>query len=161
MALPTGCIARWACLTAVGVTSNVTFTATGNGNNILVGGSGINTLTATGSGNNILIGDHGTSTIVGGTGYNLLIGGYTAYDGVYADLQSILSIWKTVTSTLTYSQAIAKLTASTYAYPLTPANVHGNASDIIEAGTHLLDWYFVALASEITGKNSGETITQC
>jgi hypothetical protein len=24
---------------------------------------------------------------------NLLIGGYTAYDGVYADLESILSVW--------------------------------------------------------------------
>jgi hypothetical protein len=79
-------------LTAVGVTTNVAFTAKGNGNNILVGGSGINTLTASGSGNNILIGDRGTSTISGGTGYNLLIGGYTAYDAVYADLQSILGI---------------------------------------------------------------------
>jgi hypothetical protein len=148
-------------LTAVGVTTSVTFTATGNDNNILVGGSGNNTLTASGSGNNIIIGGHGTSTISGGTGYNLLIGGYTDYDAVYADLQSILGIWKTVNSALTYSQAIGKLTASTYAYPLTAVSVHGNASDLIQAGTHLLDWYFASLASEITGENSGETITPC
>jgi Ca2+-binding RTX toxin-like protein len=41
----------------------------------MVGGSRSNTLTASGSGDNILIGDQGGSTINGGTGYNLLIGG--------------------------------------------------------------------------------------
>jgi hypothetical protein len=66
-----------------------------------------------------------------------------------------------VNSATTYSQAIAKLTASSYAYPLTAASVHGNASDLLEAGTHALDWYFAALASEITGEKSGETVTPC
>jgi Ca2+-binding RTX toxin-like protein len=148
-------------LTAVGVSSSVTFTATGNGNNILVGGSGNNLLTATGSGNNIIIGGQGTATINGGTGYNLLIGGYTAYDTVYADLESILNIWKTVSSARTYAKAITSLTASSYAYALTAARVHGNASDTINAWTHALDWYFAALTSEITGENTGETITLC
>ncbi len=103
-------------LAAVGVTTNVTFTATGNGNNILVGGSGSNTLTVSGSGNNIVIGDRGATTLSGGTGYNLLIGGYTAYDAAYADLESILGIWKTVSSATRYATAISKLTASSYAY---------------------------------------------
>ena len=82
-------------LTAVGDSSSVTFSVTGNGNNILVGGSGTNTLTVNGTGNNIVIGGQGVSTLNGGTGYNLLIGGDTAYDAVFADLQSILNIWKT------------------------------------------------------------------
>ena len=148
-------------LTAVGASMSVTFTATGSGSNILVGGSGNNALTASGSGDNILIGDQGTSTLSGGTGYNLLIGGSTAYDAVYADLQSIMSIWKTVTSATKYAQAISKLTASSYAYSLSAATVHGDANDTINAGTHALDWYFVSLASEITGENGGETVTVC
>jgi len=148
-------------LTAVGVTTGVTFTATGKGNNILVGGSGNNTLTVSGSGNNIVIGDQGASTLSGGTGYNLLIGGYTAYDSVYADLESILGIWKTVSSAAKYAQAISKLTALSYAYSLSSATVHSNASDTISAGTHTLDWYFAAMASEITGVNAGETVTLC
>ncbi len=148
-------------LTAVGLISSVSFTATGNGNNILVGGSGTNTLTAIGSGNNILIGDQGTSTINGGSGYNLLIGGYTAYDLLYADLEAILGIWMTVNSAKTYSKVIASLTASSYAYSLTAVTVHSKAGDAINAdgnpdGTHILDWYFAASASEITGENTGE-----
>jgi Ca2+-binding RTX toxin-like protein len=146
-------------LTAVGVTTGVTFTATGNGNNILVGGSGSNSLSASGSGNNILIGDQGTATLNGGTGYNLLIGGASAYDAVYADLEAILSIWKTVSSTAKYTSAIAKLTAASYAFALTAAKVIGNAGDTLNAGTHALDWYFVASASEITGEKAGETVT--
>jgi hypothetical protein len=148
-------------LTAVGLTTSVTFTATGTGNNILVGGAGSNTLTASGSGNNIVIGGKGTSAINGGTGYNLLVGGYTAYDIVSADLQSILGIWKTVNSATTYSKAIARLTLATYAYALTAASVHGNAGDTINAGTHLLDWYFATALGEITGETAGETVTLC
>jgi acrosin len=148
-------------LTAVGASISVTFTATGNGNNILVGGSGNNTLSANGPGDNIVIGGHGTSTINAGTGYNLLIGGYTAYDAVYADLQSIMSIWKTVSSAKTYAKAITNLTAASYAYSLSAATVHGNAGDTISTGTHALDWYFVAAASEITGENAGESVTVC
>ena len=148
-------------LTAVGVTTSISFTATGNGDNILVGGSGSNALTASGSGDNIIIGGIGISSIVGGTGYNLLIGGSTAYDAVYADLEAILTVWKTITSTTRYAQVITDLTASSYAYSLTSATVQGNPSDTITAGTHKLDWYFAASSNEITGKNSGETVTPC
>ena len=148
-------------LTAAGVTGNVSFTATGNGSNIMVGGAGSNTLTANGSGNNILIGGQGTAVLNGGTGYNLLIGGTTAYDAVLGDLEAILAIWKTVKNSSTYSAAIAKLMSSTTAFPLTSATVHGNNTDTINARTHALDWYFAALASEIVGAKSGETDTQC
>jgi autotransporter-associated beta strand protein len=148
-------------VSAVGASTAVSFTAKGNGNNILVGGSGTNTLTVTGSGNNVVIGDKGVSAINGGTGYNLLIGGYTAYDAVLSDLQSILGIWATVNSSGSYSSAISSLMAKSYAYSLTSATVHGNASDAIVAGTHALDWYFAALASEITGETSGEVDTPC
>jgi Bacterial Ig-like domain (group 3)/Right handed beta helix region len=146
-------------LTAVGVSTSVTFIATGNGNNILVGGSASNTLTASGSGHNIVIGGQGTSTINGGTGYNLLIGGYTSYDAVYADLESILSIWESVTSTTKYAQAISELTASSYAYSLSTTSVYGNSGDTINAGTHALDWYFTVSSSEITGEKTGETVS--
>jgi autotransporter-associated beta strand protein len=148
-------------LTAVGVSSAVQFTATGNGNNILVGGSGRNTLTASGSGNNIIIGGTGASTISGGTGYNLLVGGSAAFDSVLAKLESILGNWKTVNSASTYGSVITKLTAASSAVVLSPATVHGNKNDVVRAGTHALDWYFVALASEIAGKKSGEKVTLC
>jgi autotransporter-associated beta strand protein len=148
-------------LSAAGASTAVTFTVEGNGNNIVVGGSGTNTLTVSGSGNNVVIGDQGASTLNGGTGYNLLIGGATAYDAVLADLESILGIWETVNGVGTYSAAISKLMAKSYAYALSSATVHGDASDTIVAGTHNLDWYFTALASEITGETPGETDTPC
>jgi hypothetical protein len=148
-------------LTAVGVTASVSFTALGNGNNILVGGSGANTLTANGSGNNLIIADQGTSLLRGGTGYNLLIGGTTAYDAVFSDLESILQIWETVNSAGTYATAISKLTAASYAYVLSSATVHGNATDALQARAHALDWYFAAQPSEIVGKKPGETDTPC
>jgi adhesin/invasin len=148
-------------LTAVGATTDIAFTVTSNGNNILVGGSGSNTLTAAGSGNNIIVGGDGTATISGGTGYDLLIGGTTDYDAVSADLKNILGIWKTVKSATLYTQAISRLTSPTSATSLTATTVHSNASDTITAGTQLLDWYFVASQSEITGEKSGETVTLC
>jgi hypothetical protein len=148
-------------LTAVGVATSISFKATGNGNNILVGGSGNNSLTAIGTGDNIIIGDHGTSIISGGPGYNLLIGAYTAYDAVYAELESILSLWKKVNSASTYSKAISNLTASSYVYSLTIATVNSIASDTIIAGTHIMDWYFTAASNDIAGENPGETVTLC
>jgi PKD domain len=144
-------------LTAAGLANNVTFVASGNGNNILVGGAGSNTLTASGTGNNILIGGHGAATINGGTGYNLLIGGFTAYDAIFADLEYILGVWKTVNSAKTYAKAISSLTAASFPFALTSGTVHSVASDQINAGVHLLDWYFAAQASEISGENAGET----
>ena len=148
-------------LTAVGSSSSVSLTANGNGNNIIVGGSGSSTLTATGSGNNIIIGDQGTSVINGGTGYNLLIGGTTAYDAVLADLQAILGIWQSVNSSSTFKSTIARLMSTTAAFPLNATTVHGNNTDIINAKKHVLDWYFASLASEIIGSNSGDIDTQC
>jgi hypothetical protein len=147
-------------LTAVGVASSITFTAAGNGNNILVGGSGTNTLTVSGSGDNIVIGDHGNSAIDGGTGYNLLIGGYTDYDGNNANLEGIQSIWDTVKSTATFTTAVNNLkTSATYA--LTAATVFSNSNDTITVGTHKLDWYFAKAVSEIGGEESGDVTTLC
>jgi hypothetical protein len=148
-------------LTAAGVGTAVSMTVTGNGANILVGGAGSNVLTASGSGDNIIIGGQGTSTINGGTGYNLLIAGSTAYDDTSANLASVLATWKTATSAATYAKAISKLMSASNPVVLSPATVHGNASDTINAGTHALDWYFVVSASEITGQNAGETVTLC
>ena len=96
-------------LTAVGVTTIVSFTATGNGNNILVGGSGTNTLTASGSGDNIVIGDQGASTLNGGTRVQPFDWGDSpANDGVFAALESILGIWKTVNSVYDLHQGYFK-----------------------------------------------------
>jgi hypothetical protein len=148
-------------LSALGASFAIGFRVMGNGDNILVGGSGQNTLNVTGSGNNVVIGGIGASTLEGGTGDNLLIGGNTAYDAVLTDLQSILSIWEAAKDAGTYSAAIAALMAKSYAYVLGPATVHGNSSDTIAAGTHGLDWYFAALAREITGETSGEVDTSC
>jgi Ca2+-binding RTX toxin-like protein len=148
-------------LTAVGASFDVSFSASGSGNNIMVGGSGVNTLIASGTGNNIVIGGRGASTIYGGSGYNLLVGGYTDFDAASADLQVIGNVWKTVNSATKYAKAVSQLSTLSYAYSLTAATVHGNAGDSIHAGTHALDWYFAALAGALDGDNAGETHMWC
>jgi hypothetical protein len=60
-----------------------------------------------------------------------------------------------------HHQGFRNLTASSYAYALTAASVTGNAGDTINAGTHVLDWYFAAVVNEITGENTGDTFTLC
>jgi hypothetical protein len=148
-------------VTALGVMGNVALPATGNGNNILIGGSGLYDLTAIGSGNNILVGGSGVAVLNGGSGFNLLIGGSTAYDSVFADWQPIMTTWKTVNNAKSFNKAIASLTAASNPLALTPAVIHGNAADTINAGTHALDWYFAAVADEVSGEISGDLLSLC
>jgi len=79
-----------------GSASGSTLSATGSGNDVLIGGSGKDKLTDTGSGSNILIGGPGADTITG-NGNDILIGGTTSYDrntGVnIAALDAILAEW--------------------------------------------------------------------
>ena len=148
-------------VTAVGVFANVALTAAGNGNNILIGGSGANVLSALGTGNNILVGGQGAAVLSGGSGYNLMIGGWTAYDAVFTDWESIMNTWKSVSSVKSFNKAVSSLSASSAPLALTAATVHGNAADQLNAGVHALDWYFAALANEIDGTNSGDALQLC
>ncbi len=87
-----------------------TLTATGSGNDILIGEAGETTLTDTGSGRNILIGGGaGGDSFVGG-GNDILVSGTTQYDSNtgtnLAALDAILAEW---TSSATYSTRINKI----------------------------------------------------
>ncbi len=79
-----------------GSASGSTLSATGSGNDVLIGGAGKNTLTDTGTGSNILIGGPGADTITG-NGNDILISGTTNYDSNtsanIAALDAILAEW--------------------------------------------------------------------
>jgi len=79
-----------------GSANGSTLSATGSGNNILIGGSGKDTLTDTGTGYNILIGGAGVDTLTG-NGSDILISGTTNYDSNtsanIAALDAVLAEW--------------------------------------------------------------------
>lgn len=86
-----------------------TLSATGTGNDVLIGGSGKTTLTDSGTGSNILIGGPGVDTLTG-NGNDILITGTTSYDSDrsanIAALDAILAEWSSSDS---YSLRISKI----------------------------------------------------
>ena len=92
-----------------GTANGSTLSATGSGNDVLIGGSGKNTLSDTGTGYNILIGGAGVDTITG-NGNDILISGTTNYDSNtsanIAALDAILAEWSSSDS---YSLRISKI----------------------------------------------------
>ena len=86
-----------------------TLSATGSGDDVLIGGSSKDTLTDTGTGYNILIGGPGVDTITG-NGNDILISGTTSYDSNtsanIAALDAILAEWSSNDS---YSMRISKI----------------------------------------------------
>ncbi len=92
-----------------GSANGSTLSATGSGNDALIGGSGKDTLTDTGTGYNILIGGPGVDTITG-NGNDILISGTTNYDSntsaSIAALDAILAEWSSSDS---YSLRISKI----------------------------------------------------
>ena len=79
-----------------GSANGSTLSATGSGNDVLIGGAGKDTLTDTGTGHNILIGGAGVDTLTG-NGNDILISGTTNYDSNtsanIAALDAILAEW--------------------------------------------------------------------
>ena len=92
-----------------GSANGSTLSATGSGNDALIGGAGKDTLTDTGTGYNILIGGPGVDTITG-NGNDILIGGTTNYDSNtsanIAALDAILAEWS---SSDAYSLRISRI----------------------------------------------------
>lgn len=99
------------------------------------------------------MGGVGQATLNGGTGYDILCGCYTSNEDIYAQMEAGLSIWETVTSTTLYDTVVAELSSAA------AGELYCNAGDVLNAGTHQLDWYSADMASEITGEHGGEIVT--
>jgi PKD repeat protein len=78
----------------------------GGGNDVLLGGTGDDLLLG-GQGRDILVGGRGADRIVGESNDDILISGFTAYDGDRAALATLLGVW--VDPQLTYQQRVASL----------------------------------------------------
>ena len=90
------------------VTGNATIGTTingGNGNNILIGGTGNDTLTA-GTGRSILIGGLGVDTLQGGSADDILIGGTLSLS---SNLTALIAIQKEWVSTDSYAVRVGNL----------------------------------------------------
>ena len=133
--------------------------------NILVGGTGANTIMG-GSGRSLLIGDKGTANIVGGSGGSasggdILIGGYTIYDGAsnanFKALMAILAEWQ---STDAYNVRFTDIDTGAIAggYKLNDGTTvfSDSAKDTLTAATlgtstPAVDWFFVSSTDTFLG----------
>jgi hypothetical protein len=143
-----------------------TFTsATGSGNDMLIGGSGKQTLTDTGTGHNILNGGPGVDTLTG-KGNDILISGTTNYDSNtsanIAALDAILAEWS---SSDLYSTRISKIMSGvgpgfTDALNSSTCQSDGVANTVSDgASTTQNNWFIVNSKDKVTKKgNETETI---
>ncbi len=137
------------------------------GGDILVGDGNSNALTEH-AGNNLVIGGGGGDTLTAGNGGDILIAGTTAYDLNGAALFALLVAWDN--PALSYSTRVAELmTGVTYkgAGGLQTAELVAGTTVTQTAGSDPstlvggsgLDWFFVAAADAIKGKQTGEIIS--
>ncbi len=145
-------------------TNGSTLSATGSGNDVLIGGSGKQTLTDTGTGYNILIGGPGVDTITG-NGNDILISGTTSYDSNtsanIAALDAILAEWSSSDS---YSLRISKIMSGvgpgfTDALNSSTCQSDGVANTVSDgASTTQNNWFIVNSKDKVT-KQGNETET--
>jgi hypothetical protein len=141
-----------------------TLSATGSGNDVLIGGSGKNTLSDTGTGYNILIGGAGVDTVTG-NGNDILISGTTNYDSNMsaniAALDAILAEWSSSDS---YSLRISKIMSGVGAGGSDALNSSTCQSDGVAntvsdgTGSTQNNWFIVNTKDKVT-KQSNETET--
>jgi len=142
-----------------------TLSATGSGNDVLIGGSGKDTLTDTRTGHNILIGGPGVDTLTG-NGKDILISGTTNYgsntSANIAALDAILAEWSSSDS---YSQRISKIMSGvgpgfTDALNSSTCQSDGVANTVSDgASTTQNNWFIVNSKDKVTKKgNETETI---
>ena len=148
-----------------GSTNGSTLSATGSGNDVLIGGSGKDTLSDTGTGFDILIGGGGGDTLTG-NGNDILISGTTSYDSNtsanIAALDAILAEWSSSDS---YPTRITKITngitvgSSTVALNATTCQSDGVANTLSDgSGPTPNNWFIVNTKDKVT-KQAGETET--
>jgi hypothetical protein len=134
-------------------------TLTGNSaGNILIGGLGSDTITG-GSGPSILIGGKGSGPVKGGSG-DIVIGGFTIYDGSSTAndlaLEAILGEWQSADS---YTTRIAKIKAGINGAKLvfgTTVLDDGQADRL--TGGPGLNWFFKGAKDRITNLKPGEQV---
>ena len=141
-----------------------TLSATGSGNNVLIGGSGKNTLTDTSSGDNILIGGAGADSITG-NGNDILISGTTSYDSNtsanIAALDAILAEWS---SSDPYSLRISKImsgvgSGGTDALNSSTCQSDGVTNTVSDGPSGAQNNWFIVNSKDKVTKQSNETET--
>ncbi len=148
-----------------GSTNGSTLSATGSGNDVLIGGPGKNTLSDTGTGFNILIGGGGGDTLTG-NGNDILISGTTSYDSNtsanIAALDAILAEWSSSDS---YSTRISKIMAgitvgmSTVELNATTCQSDGVANTVSDGSAPAQNNWFIVNTKDKVTKQAGETAT--
>jgi hypothetical protein len=134
-------------------------TFTGNGGNILIGGSGTNTLAdaysgTAASGRSLLIGGSGPSNLTSGPAGDILIGGTTNYNSNNAALAAILAEWQSADDYNTRFNRLEGLQSGGVngSYHLVwGSTVNANKySDTLVGSTVGLDWFFAQLTGKTT-----------
>jgi hypothetical protein len=125
---------------------------------ILIGGIGDDRIHAGGA-RSLLIGDSGSDTLVGGSNGDILIGGYTDFDGNNAALVAILAEWNSDDS---YVMRIMDLTTGGGLNGMSDlvfgATVHEDgAKNQLKGGTGQ-DWFFKDVHDTVSNANLSEII---
>ncbi len=144
--------------------SGSTLSASGSGNDVLIGRSAKDTLTDTGTGYNILIGGPGADTITG-NGNDILISGTTSYDSNtsanIAALDAILAEWSSSDS---YSQRISKIMSGvgpggTDALNSSTVQSDGVANTVSDGASGTQNNWFIVTSKDKVTKQGSETET--
>jgi len=147
-----------------GSANGSTLSATGSGNDVLIGGSGKDTLTDTGTGHNILIGGAGVDTLTG-NGNDILISGTTNYDSNtsanIAALDAVLAEWSSSDS---YSLRISKIMSGVGpggadALNSSKCQSDGVANTVSDGASGAQNNWFIVNSKDKVTKQSGETET--
>jgi hypothetical protein len=110
----------------------------GGGPTVEVGGSGGNGLLLGGTGRNILIAGPGGAQLKGGSGDDILIGGFTNYDQNLAALEAIMAEWNSADSYAMRTSALSSF--------FNTSTVHDDGvADQINGGGGQ-DWVFALLS---------------
>ena len=143
-----------------------TLSATGSGNDILIGYAGHVTLTDSGSGHNILIGAGVGGDTLTGKGNDILVSGTTNYDSDtianLAALDTVLAEW---TSNASYAKRIQTITKGVgkrhiYAFNSHTIRTDTNANTLSDTNARRQgnNWFLVSRQDSVT-KNRKETRT--
>jgi Ca2+-binding RTX toxin-like protein len=145
-----------------GAANGGTLSATGSGNNVLIGGPGRDTLTDTGAGYNILIGGAGVDTLTG-NGNDILISGTTNYDSNasanIAALDAILAEWS---SSDTYALRISKTMSgvgpgNSATLNSSTCQSDGKANTVSDGAAPSENNWFIVDSKDVVTKKSNET----
>ena len=139
-----------------------TLTASGSGNDILIGYAGHDTLTDSGSGRSILIGAGTGVDILAGSGNDILVSGTTNYDNDTtantAALDAILAEWTSKTS---YAKRISSITKGVGKRHLDAFNsrtirtdTNANALTDGNAQVRSFNWFLVSRRDSVTKKRN-------